>query len=153
MCCPEAITSKQQTPEFVAKLPAQGDDKTPVRGSIDSNEVQQDEYIERPEDRGCGVSTKQFPKISGGRPADPGEWPWMAAIMANVATQAFCGGALITDRHVLTAAHCIHNLKINQLIVRLGEYDFTRYNETRARDFGVIEIRQHADFDPTTYVK
>lgn len=25
-----------------------------------------------PEERGCGLATKQFPKISGGRPADPG---------------------------------------------------------------------------------
>lgn len=27
---------------------------------------------EDPEERGCGLATKQFPKISGGRPADPG---------------------------------------------------------------------------------
>lgn len=29
----------------------------------------------RPAERGCGLSTKSFPKIVGGRPADPKEWP------------------------------------------------------------------------------
>jgi uncharacterized protein with GYD domain len=57
-----------------------------------------------------------------------------------------------SDRHVLTAAHCTMNYKVTDLYVRLGEYDFTRYNETRARDFRVMEIRQHADFDATTLV-
>lgn len=55
------------------------------------------------EERGCGVATKQYPKITGGRPADPGEWPWMAALVTNPRTTAFCGGVLITDRHVLSA--------------------------------------------------
>jgi secreted trypsin-like serine protease len=111
-----------------------------------------EEVVNRPEDRGCGLSTKHFGKIIGGRPADPGEWPWMAAILVNNPNKAYCGGVLITDRHVLTAAHCVYQLKLNQVTVRLGEYDFTRYNETRSRDFKPSEFRIHADFDPITYV-
>lgn len=103
------------------------------------------------EDRGCGIATKSFPKISGGRPADPGEWPWMAALLPDQYSAAFCGGVLITDRHVLTAAHCTRKFRANELYVRLGEYDFSRFNETRSRDFRVLEIRNHLDFDPVTY--
>ncbi|GAB0098484.1 venom protease [Sergentomyia squamirostris] len=107
--------------------------------------------VNRPEDRGCGVSTGQFPKISGGQPALPAEWPWMAALLTRGPNKAFGGGVLITDRHVLTAAHCTDKLKPEDLFIRLGEYDFGIRDETRARDFKVSEIREHPDYDPTTY--
>lgn len=35
--------------------------------------------------------------------------------------------------------------------MRLGEYSFSARNDTRSRDFRVSEIRQHIDFDATTY--
>lgn len=35
--------------------------------------------------------------------------------------------------------------------MRLGEYDFSIRHETRAVDFQVEKITQHADFDPFTY--
>lgn len=57
--------------------------------------------------RGCGVSTKSRMRIVGGRPADPQEWPWMVALLRQE-TSLYCGGVLITDRHVLTAAHCVY---------------------------------------------
>lgn len=58
---------------------------------------------------------------------------------------------LITDRHVLSAAHCSNRIRIQELFVRLGEYSFEMTNETRTRDFRVSEIRQHIDFDASTY--
>lgn len=57
--------------------------------------------------RGCGTTTKVKIRIAGGQPADPKEWPWMAALLREGAIQ-YCGGVLITDRHVLTAAHCVY---------------------------------------------
>ncbi|XP_055636250.1 proclotting enzyme-like [Toxorhynchites rutilus septentrionalis] len=150
VCCPDNRT-EGIGPEFSVRLPAQGDDGyDPVEG-LDGDGSNDEGRDAKTEERGCGISTKQVPKIAGGRPADPGEWPWMAALITNQAQQSFCGGVLVTDRHVLTAAHCMLNLKINQFLVRLGEYDFTQYNETRSRDFRVTEIRSHSDFDPVTY--
>jgi len=35
--------------------------------------------------------------------------------------------------------------------IRLGEYDFSRSNETRAQDFEVVDIRMHLDFSSKTY--
>lgn len=56
--------------------------------------------------RGCGTTLKSRSRLTGGRPADPTEWPWMVALLKKDKSQ-YCGGVLITDRHVLTAAHCV----------------------------------------------
>lgn len=149
VCCPDLITERNNP--LTANLPAFGSDHVEpweIRDEEDDQRMSADEG----EERGCGVATKQFPKIAGGRPADPGEYPWMAALITkNAASGAFCGGVLITDRHVLSAAHCSNRIKIQDLYVRLGEYSFEMANETRTRDFRVAEIRQHYDFDAATY--
>jgi len=48
---------------------------------------------------GAGAS-----RIVGGVTTGVNEWPWQAALMYG--SQQFCGGSLINDRYVLTAAHC-----------------------------------------------
>ena len=58
---------------------------------------------------GCGVNTVTGSRIVGGQPADPKEWPGMGALLRD-RDRHFCGGVLITDLHVLTAAHCVHRL-------------------------------------------
>lgn len=160
VCCPEGADSEKQFPK-VSHYPEIGnevDDQLPVWGfngdSMNETSPEKIAFLEdavRPEDRGCGLATKQFPKITGGRPADPTEWPWMAALLTRGPDKAFCGGALITDRHVLTACHCTKKYRREELFVRLGEYDFQRYDETRSRDFNVVEIREHEDYDKQSY--
>jgi secreted trypsin-like serine protease len=42
--------------------------------------------------------------ITGGSPAARGQFPWQVALIID--NSVFCGGSLISDRWVLTAAHC-----------------------------------------------
>merc|ERR1719348_2938401 len=44
-------------------------------------------------------------KIVGGHEAQPNQWPWQVALFIDNAW--FCGGALISENWVLTAAHCV----------------------------------------------
>ncbi|CAL8138324.1 unnamed protein product [Orchesella dallaii] len=57
----------------------------------------------------CGVKPKSSTpggRVVGGKTADPFEFPWLTAIVDSNTRLAFCGGSLINDRYVLTAAHC-----------------------------------------------
>ncbi|XP_068619886.1 venom protease-like [Battus philenor] len=137
-CCPEEF---EAGPEALA-----GD--LPATASIE--ESQAVIRIVRSENRGCGLSTRSMRSVMSGRPGTLRDWPWMASITPEGFVQ-YCGGALITDRHVLTAAHCTRRWKANELFVRLGEYDLTRTNDSRTYNFRVVEIRQHVGFELSNY--
>ncbi|CAF3672859.1 unnamed protein product [Rotaria sordida] len=54
---------------------------------------------------GCAqTSASTHHRIVGGTQAKPHSWPWIVSVRQY--GSHICGGVLITDRHVLTAAHC-----------------------------------------------
>jgi len=99
--------------------------------------------------KGCGALSKQLTRIVGGQPADKGEWPWMAALLRDSDDQ-YCGGVLVTDQHILSAAHCVDNFKASDITIRLGEYDFEAPSNSR-RDFDVERIYMHERYNRKTY--
>jgi prostatin (serine protease 8) len=51
-------------------------------------------------------TTEEF--IVGGSPAADGAWPWQVRLLDSMDPQSgFCGGSLISNQWVLTAAHCV----------------------------------------------
>uniref|UniRef100_A0A0K8R507 Acrosin n=1 Tax=Ixodes ricinus TaxID=34613 RepID=A0A0K8R507_IXORI len=58
-------------------------------------------------------------RIINGTEAFPNHWPWMVAIY-NSNDTLVCGGALIHEEYVVTAAHCFRNQDAHEFSVRLG---------------------------------
>ncbi|XP_037789182.1 CLIP domain-containing serine protease 2-like [Penaeus monodon] len=64
-------------------------------------------------------------KIIDGEDAPLGAWPWMVVLRGSVNGRRswFCGGVLVSDRYVLTAAHCFkEGLGLELEIARIGEH-------------------------------
>ena len=59
--------------------------------------------------------------------------------------------SLITDTHILTAAHCLEPFRKEDILVRLGEYDFTQTGETGDETFNVAAMISAVSYATTGY--
>ncbi|NXB02417.1 CTRL protease, partial [Cnemophilus loriae] len=81
---------------------------------------------------GCGVpaispSVAYSERIVNGQNAVPGSWPWQVSLQTLTGSH-FCGGSLINQYWVITAAHC--NFNPSTHVVVLGEYSLDSNAET-----------------------
>jgi len=77
----------------------------------------------------CGIPGGK--RIVGGEEAVPHSYPWMAALFVD--GKWFCGGTLISDEWVLTAAHCAQDA--TEMTIMLGAH-----NVREASEPGRLEI-------------
>ncbi|XP_053669193.1 CLIP domain-containing serine protease B4-like [Anopheles marshallii] len=80
----------------------------------------------------CGMQISD--RVLGGQPTQIDEFPWTALIEFQKPDGSFgfgCGGSLINERYIVTAAHCIKSISPGWKVhrVRLGEWDLSKAND------------------------
>nr|XP_023023966.1 serine protease nudel [Leptinotarsa decemlineata] len=94
-----------------ARLPNEGDDK--------HDETNMDEdAVSRFEEEKEKNFTLGTPRVVGGKPSQPAAWPWLVSIYKNGIFH--CGGVLINELWVLTAAHCVDKYSLYYFEIEAG---------------------------------
>ncbi|XP_071542408.1 trypsin-like [Panulirus ornatus] len=96
----------------------------------------------------CGLPNRRT-RVVGGNFAEFNEYPWMVAIMYK--GHFYCGGTLISDRYVLTAAHCIKGVSVHNLQVMVGDHIRSFPIETNSKEYRVVYSIYHQEFNRSTY--
>jgi len=102
----------------------------------------------------CGRKFVRRGRIVGGNVASYAEWPWQVSLRQYKSGQFKhkCGAALITNRWIITAAHCVKDIAPSNLLVRIGEYNVLNLNEPHKHiDRRVQKVVTHRNFDKFTY--
>lgn len=119
----------------------------------------------------CGTYDEKetpFGLIMGGQPSGIHESPWMALLKYTKPDDGVgfhCGGTLIHERYVMTAAHCVIGSELRRqgmhlMAVRLGEWDLSQTEDCEddlcadpVVDVPIESIHVHAMYNPTSRKK
>jgi len=113
----------------------------------------------------CGIPNRSN-RIVGGVETEENEYPWQVGLVSASGSRPWCGGTLISDRHVLTAAHCTAGSSPSSISVLVGEHrtddsTFTRvplsaitdhpdYNSgTLDNDYSILTLAEPVEFSAT----
>nr|WBW70043.1 venom protein [Lampona murina] len=120
----------------------------------------------------CGQNEDSLnTRVVGGHVAERTSFPFASALLFATGSRspffsAYCGATLITDRHVVTAAHCLRDArKPSHIAVDVGDYslrdgrnktiilsrNFAMFPEYHAHSFhtdiGIIELQHPVSFE------
>uniref|UniRef100_A0A1B6KJR2 Peptidase S1 domain-containing protein n=1 Tax=Graphocephala atropunctata TaxID=36148 RepID=A0A1B6KJR2_9HEMI len=133
ICCPKSRLSESRCDEY-------GD---AVYGpSYDPYEMDEDQIDYREDECGVGV----VPLIIGGLRAEYKEFPHMAAIGygSHLTTAKWlCGGALVSESYILTAAHCLVSPQGEPRFVKLGVINLMTETSEHSQVFKVNKSIPH----------
>ncbi|MBN2348715.1 MAG: serine protease [Bacteroidales bacterium] len=97
-----------------------------------------------------GTKTPQL-KIIGGDETDISDFPWQVYLQAGM---YMCGGSIISERWILTAAHCTKNalggnISASQMLIKAGATNPN--NPSEGKLYKVSEVIIHSNYNNYTF--
>jgi len=107
----------------------------------------------------CGTkpAAAQYPtsKIVGGTDAKLGEFPWQAGLSlvrsGGGVARLMCGGTILTDKAVLTAAHCLHHPPSRYHVLVGILYSSLDTQQDHQQSLIVEKFIKHPEYNSRTY--
>ncbi|XP_038106786.1 ovochymase-2 [Culex quinquefasciatus] len=95
--------------------------------------------------------------ITAGQSTWPGQFPWHAALYRRqlLGSEYICGGFLVSDRVVVTAAHCVtapngYQMVPEALLVRLGVHELLAMSRD-GQEHRVERVYRHEEYEGSSY--
>merc|ERR1711997_386407 len=99
-------------------------------------------------------------RIINGKEAQRGQFPFAASLRIKYVSKLyvdldrqfihFCGGVIISTQAVLTAAHCVQQIRGRELYVAIGEHDINSLDPGE-QNIRVRRIIKRPQFNPATF--
>merc|ERR1711935_1237502 len=83
----------------------------------------------------------RLPYIVGGKPAELAKWPWQSSLQSRYSH--ICGAAIISDRWLLTAAHCVAG---GPFTVVLGMHDKNHLRYGKPTRYSIGKVVAHPGY-------
>ncbi|XP_001657539.2 proclotting enzyme [Aedes aegypti] len=108
-----------------------------------------------PTNYACGKqSSSGFNQLSfNGKRVDKGQFPWIVPLFDQVQTQLptyFCGSTIISNRHLITAAHCIYDsgdfMAADRILAVPGMYNIDNFADENANFAYIDRVFAHNDY-------
>ena len=87
-------------------------------------------------------------KVVGGVDVDIKDYPWQIALTSSPSGSGFCGGSIIGDSWVLTAAHCVSGESASGLYIRGGS---SSSYASGGDSYSVNQIIVHPNYSGNSY--
>ncbi|XP_071530688.1 venom protease-like [Panulirus ornatus] len=96
----------------------------------------------------CGTPNRDG-RVVGGVQTSPGEYPWLVSLFHR--RKLYCSATLVTDRHLITAAHCLKRVTKASMDIVLGMYNKTNPNEATRQVRKAEQWWAHKDFERRSF--
>uniref|UniRef100_A0A4Q8KDK1 U38-Sparatoxin-Hju1a_1 n=1 Tax=Heteropoda jugulans TaxID=1358901 RepID=A0A4Q8KDK1_9ARAC len=89
-------------------------------------------------------------RIVGGKVARHGAYPWMVSVHLKLASESLdhaCGGAILNENWIVTAAHCTEPIDVSDYEVIVGMHNVATKHSPSLRRHTVSKIVLHEGYD------